>query len=68
MFISICILGTPRLSVNYAHSTDDTVCVNFHFDPVSFITLYRVCNIRTSLSSLSFSKLLFAILQGQPTS
>jgi len=61
------IRGTPRLSINYAHSTDDAVCFNFHFEPVSFLTLYRVCNIRPSLTSFSFSKLLLAILKGQPT-
>jgi hypothetical protein len=56
----------PRLRINYADSTDDAVCFNFNFDPVSFLTLYHICNIHTSLSSLSISKLLLAILKGQP--
>ncbi|CAF3681392.1 unnamed protein product [Rotaria sp. Silwood1] len=60
------IRGTPRLEINYADSTEDTVCFNFHFDSVSFMTLYRVCNIRLSLSSLSFSKTFLAILKGKP--
>jgi hypothetical protein len=66
LFFLIHILGTPRLSINYANSTDDIVCFDFHFDSVSFLALYRVCNIRPSLSTLSFSKLLLAILKGQP--
>ncbi|CAF1458897.1 unnamed protein product [Rotaria sordida] len=59
------IRGTPRLAINYADSTEDTVCFNFYFDSVSFITLYRVCNIRLSSYSLSFTKLFLAILKGQ---
>jgi len=57
----------PRLRVNYSDSTEDSVCYNFNFDPISFVTLYRICNIRISLISLSISKLLLAILKGQPT-
>ncbi|CAF3929773.1 unnamed protein product [Adineta steineri] len=60
------IRGTPRLSINYGYSTDNTVCFNFHFDPVSFFTLYHVCNIHSSLSLISFSKLFLTILKGQP--
>ncbi|CAF4490152.1 unnamed protein product, partial [Rotaria sp. Silwood2] len=60
------IRGTPRLAINYADSTEDTVCFNFHFDSVSFMTLYHVCNIRLPLSFLSFSKIFPAILKGQP--
>ncbi|CAF4389198.1 unnamed protein product, partial [Adineta steineri] len=52
------IRGTPRLSINYGYSTDNTVCFNFHFDPVSFFTLSHVCNIHSSLSLISFSKLI----------
>lgn len=61
------ILGSPRLSVNYGYSTNITACFNLHFDFVSFITLYRVCNIRPLLFSLPLTKLFFAILRGQPT-
>jgi hypothetical protein len=61
------VLGTPRFSVDYTHSTDISVCFNFHFDSVSFLTLYRVCNNCSTFSSLSLSKLFLAILKGQPT-
>jgi hypothetical protein len=65
-YILIYALGTPRLSINYANSTGDTVWFNLHFDPVSFITLYRICNIRSSLFFVSLSKLFLSILKGRP--
>lgn len=59
-------LGTPRLTINYGDSTENSVCFNFNFDSVSFFTLCRICNVRLSLSSLSLSATFLRILQGKP--
>ncbi|CAF1291277.1 unnamed protein product [Adineta ricciae] len=59
--------GSPKLSINYTYSNQTIVCFDFRFDRVSFVTLYRVCNIRPRLSSLSLTKFLLAILRGRPT-